>query len=288
VHPKIIAFFLKHLKGSAAEPVYSRVTPDKSQDLWCTPDGQVGGLSIADVIRKRADTVRPSGVPGGAPLSGWKAYPPLSGAGAKDFRTAAGITALPGAKAAETGGAPALLMVGVERPSDAPSQKTVVVVHPRPWPAGTESAKAAIQGSYYLLTLRAQITGETLVGLRADDIIREVDRLASAGHSDITAYASGPSGIALLHAAALDKRITRVIIEDSLASFRMIATEPLHRNAPESMIPGVLRYYDIPDLIQAISPRKVEFRNPVDATGEHIKESYRPGRPGSALAELMK
>ena len=158
-------------------------------------------------------------------------------------------------------------------------------MHPRPWPTGTESAKAPIQGSFYLLTLRAQITGQTLVGMRADDIIRAVDGLAGTGHSGITAYASGPSGIALLHAAALDQRITRVVIEDCLASFRMIASEPLHRNAPESMIPVVLRQYDIPDLIQAIAPRKVDFRNPVDATGEHVRESY---RPGSALAELLK
>jgi dienelactone hydrolase len=265
VHPKILAFFLKHLRGSNADPVYARVTPDKPQDLWCTPEGQVGGLSISDVIRKRAEGVRPA-------------------SGAKDFGRAAGITANPGPKATKVS-KPALLLMGVERPVEAQEQRTVVVVHPRPWPAGTESAKAPIQGNFYLLTLRAQILGQTLVGMRADDIIHAVDELAESGHTDITAYASGPSGIALLHAAALDKRITRVVVEDSLASFRLIATEPLHRNAPESMIPGVLRHYDIPDLIQAIAPRKVEFRNPVDATGEHIKESY---RPGSALAELLK
>jgi dienelactone hydrolase len=265
LHPKILAFFLKHLKGSNADPVYARVTPDKPQDLWCTPEGQVGGLSITDLIRKRSDGVRPA-------------------SGPKDFRTAAGIRAKLGSSVTKTG-KPALLVVGVEQPAELPEERTVVVVHPRPWPTGTESAKAPIQGSFYLLTLRAQITGQTLVGMRADDIIRAVDGLAGTGHSGITAYASGPSGIALLHAAALDQRITRVVIEDCLASFRMIASEPLHRNAPESMIPVVLRQYDIPDLIQAIAPRKVDFRNPVDATGEHVRESY---RPGSALAELLK
>lgn len=89
----------------------------------------------------------------------------------------------------------------------------------------------------------------------------------------------------MLHAAAIDQRITRVVVEDSLASFRMIAREALHRNAPEYMIPGVLRYYDIADLIQAIAPRRVEFLNPVDATGEHVQESY---HAGSILPHLMK
>jgi cephalosporin-C deacetylase-like acetyl esterase len=303
VHPKILAFFLKHLKGSSADPVYSRVTPDKPQDLWCTPDGQLGGLSISDIIRKRADSVRPA-------------------AGAKDFRTAAGITAKSGAKPQELGAytengsytvaklrtrdgtdlpmeiylpraltkpAPALLVISGERPASlALGDRALCFLPPRPFPEGKESAKAPIQGAFYLLTLRAQMAGRTLVGMRADDVIQAVDYLATNSaidRSDITAYAAGPCGIALLHAATLDKRISRVVIEDSLASFRLIATESLHRNAPESMIPGVLRYYDIPDLIQAIAPRKVEFRNPVAATGEHIKEWY---RPGSALAELLK
>jgi hypothetical protein len=266
VHPKILAFFLRYLKNSTAEPVYSRLTPDKPQDLWCTPEGQAGGVSISDIIRRHAAELRPV-------------------SGAKDFRAAAGITATPGPPARGKATAPALLLVGGDVTAESTSQRVVAVVHPTPWPAGTEAAKAPIQGSFYLLSLRAEVTGRTLAGMRADEIIDAVDRLAAAGHSDITAYAAGPIGLALLHAATLDKRITRVVIEDSLASFRMIATEALHRNAPEYTIPGVLRHYDVPDLIQAIAPRKVDFRNPVDATGEHIKELY---KPGSALAELLK
>ena len=85
------------------------------------------------------------------------------------------------------------------------------VIHRRPWPAGTEAAKAPLQGLHYLLSLRAQLTGH---------IIR----------------------------AVIDRRIT-----------------PLHRNAPEYMVPGVLQHYDIADLIKAIAPRRVEVFNPVEA-----------------------
>jgi cephalosporin-C deacetylase-like acetyl esterase len=112
-----------------------------------------------------------------------------------------------------------------------------------------------------MLSLRAQLTGLTLVGLRADDIIRAMDFLSARNDvdkRDISAYASGPGAVALLHAAALDKRITRVVVDHTIASFRDIATDPLHRNAPEYMVPGVLRQYDIANLIQAIAPRKVE------------------------------
>ena len=78
MHPQILAFFAKYLKESAETPVYTRFTPDKAADLFCTPDGHVGGINIGEIIRKRADSVRPAKI-------------------ATDFRTPAGIAAKPGA-----------------------------------------------------------------------------------------------------------------------------------------------------------------------------------------------
>ena len=257
VHPRILAFFAKYLKNSEAEPAYTRLTPDKPADLFCTPEGQVSGTTISDIIRQRADLIHPV-----------KA--------STDFRTPAGITARPGQPVSDTPGElfipdkpevppyPAVLVVSGNPPADIsaiPRGRLVLVIHPRPWPAGAESAKSPLQGAFYLLSLRAQLTGLTLVGLRADDIIRAMDFLAARDDVDqhnITAYSSGPAAIALLHAAAIDKRITRVVIDHTISSFRAIATEPLHRNAPEYMIPGVLQHYDIADLIQTIAPRPVE------------------------------
>ena len=262
VHPKILAFFTRNLKNSDAEPSYTRMTPDKPADLFCTPEGQVSGTTIGEIIRQRADSVRGT---------------------SRDFRTPAGISARPGEPVGETpgqlflpeGGAsapyPAVLVISGEPPAEIsalPRGRLVLVIHPRPWPTGTEAAKAPSQGLHYLLSLRAQLTGLTLVGLRADDIIRAMDFLSARSDvdkRDISAYASGPGAVALLHAAALDKRITRVVVDHTISSFRAIATEPLHRNAPEYMVPGVLRQYDIADLIQAVAPRKVEVFNPAGA-----------------------
>jgi hypothetical protein len=71
----------------------------------------------------------------------------------------------------------------------------------------------------------------------------------------------------VLHAAALDGRIRKVILEDGPASFRMFVDQPLHRNAPEIVIPGVLTRYDIGDLMTALGPTRLTVINPRDATG---------------------
>jgi cephalosporin-C deacetylase-like acetyl esterase len=252
VHPEILAFFLRALKNSNETPTYARQTPEKPADFNCTPTGQVstslGGETIASIIRK----VRP--VKAGV-----------------DFRGPAGIIATPGAPdpqlapegrwivPSSSGRKPAVLFLADEVPAAiAASGSVVLALPPRPWPAGTEPAKSPLQGSFYLLSLRAELVGKTLIGIRVDDIIRAVNSLAArpdVDASSITAFGKGAMGVALLHAAALDRRITRVVVEDAPTSFREIVDHPLHRNAPEIVIPGVLRHYDIPDLVKAIGTR---------------------------------
>jgi cephalosporin-C deacetylase-like acetyl esterase len=126
-------------------------------------------------------------------------------------------------------------------------------------------------GPYMGVNLRAIILGKTLVGMRADDMIRCINWLGSRRDIDrasLTLYAKSGLGMAALHAAALDDRITNVIVENSLVSYKTALDAPLHRNLSEITIPGVLKHYDVPDLLEAIAPRKVVLLNPTSAVGQ--------------------
>ena len=156
------------------------------------------------------------------------------------------------------------------------SGRVVMVLEPRPTPPGTEAIKSPFLGTYNLLSLHAFLVGKTIVGLRIDDTIRAVDWLVGrkdVDRSAITAYGNGPLGIVLLHAAALDTRIGRVVIEDTLASFRMIVDQPVHRDVSAVVIPGVLQKYDTGELLLAMYPRPVAVINPRDAIGAVVPES---------------
>jgi len=84
----------------------------------------------------------------------------------------------------------------------------------------------------------------TLLGLRVDDVIRAVDWLnARPDVGTITVHGVGPHGLVALHAAVLDRRIERLVMEGSVTSYRRIVDEPLHRDVSEIVIPGVLRRY---------------------------------------------
>ena len=131
----------------------------------------------------------------------------------------------------------------------------------------------------YLEVFRAYVVGKTFVGMRTEDIFQAADYLTSRPDVDadrITGYAHGVSGVPLLHAAVIDSRIRRVVLEESLAAYRMGVERPIHTNLFEVAIPGVLLKYDLADLVLALSPREITIVNPVDTLGVRLRlQEYR-------------
>ena len=120
---------------------------------------------------------------------------------------------------------------------------------------------------------RSEVVGKTTVGMRAEDIIRAVDYLKSRDDVDptrIIGIGRGAAGVPMLHAAVLDERISQVILQETLAAFRLAVDHPLYQNLYGVGIPGVLRKYDLDELLTVLSPRKVTVIHPVDALGQPL------------------
>lgn len=146
----------------------------------------------------------------------------------------------------------------------------VLALTPRPSPPGTEETKSPILGPFYLTELRAELTGKTIMGMRIDDTIRAVDYLASRPDVDakkITASASGHYGLVLLHAALLDSRLAHVSIDHALSSYRSLIEAPMPVGAPEDILPGVVRHYDLPELQRALGSR-LTVTDPLSGTDD--------------------
>jgi len=131
-------------------------------------------------------------------------------------------------------------------------------------------------GTAVELERRAEVVGKTLVGLRAVDLQRAVDLLAQRSDVDgarIGAFAAGPYAVPLLHAAVLDQRLGRVVLRDTLVSYRSVLDHSIHRNLPEIALPGVLLSYDLDDLMLALTPRRLTVVNPLDPVGQPMRRS---------------
>jgi len=134
--------------------------------------------------------------------------------------------------------------------------------------------RASLLGPLAALHRRAAVVGTSLVAMRAADVIRAIDVLAARADVDagrIDAIGRGGFALPVLHAAVIDPRIARVALEESPVSYRAFLDHPVHRNLPEILLPGVLRHYDVGDLLLALAPRPVTLVNPVDAVGQPMR-----------------
>jgi cephalosporin-C deacetylase-like acetyl esterase len=73
--------------------------------------------------------------------------------------------------------------------------------------------------------------------------------------------AAGPIA---LHAALFEPRIGRIILERSLASWSMVAQNPISHNQLANVVPGALKAYDLPELAGVLAPLPLTIREPVD------------------------
>jgi cephalosporin-C deacetylase-like acetyl esterase len=306
ISPAILGFFLHHLNGApAGEAAFKPERPMRPQDLLVTPTGQVStsisGETIFSIVRAHAREMRPVKAVSPEDIRALTAAaaipasnPPFVRSVSTEERNGYSVetiflrsedTDLYGVIAVPVGNTPkkAILLLTKNAGDDldrlAKSGNVAIAFEPRPSPAGAEGLRSPYLGSFNLLSLRAELTGKTIMGLRIDDTIRAIDWLVSRRDIDktsITVYGNGALGMVALHAAALDSRIRSVVVENTLANYSLAIDQPLHRNISEIMIPGVLRKYDVGELLMAIAPRPVTVINPQDATGSIISnEEFR-------------
>ena len=124
-----------------------------------------------------------------------------------------------------------------------------------------ETANKAIVRNEGIANLSIQL-GRPLLGQRVDQLFVATDFLSERiDLQKIQLIGIGSAGPAAIHAAALDKRIESVIIQNSIRSWiDEVVAKPMRRDLLEHVVPGALLKYDLPDLLKAINPRKVVFK----------------------------
>jgi cephalosporin-C deacetylase-like acetyl esterase len=123
------------------------------------------------------------------------------------------------------------------------------------------------------VTWLALMVGKPLVGLRMDDILRGIDLLRERNllyGGECLGFGKGFAAVDLLHGAVMDGRIAGLVIEGGLLSYASIARTPIHRQIFDSVVPGVLGKYDLPDLVASLAPRPVWLVNMRSPLGNQV------------------
>ena len=127
----------------------------------------------------------------------------------------------------------------------------------------------------YESAMTALLNGSPLVGMRALDIQRGVDLLSARSDVDpqrISAFGKEKGAVPTLFAVLLDNRIKKLALEGMLVSYQSAVHHKIHRGLFEDVIVGVLKSFDLPDLVAAMSPRPVWILNATDPLGHRVDE----------------
>ena len=142
--------------------------------------------------------------------------------------------------------------------------KVVLEIEPRDTTASND--KRPYLGNW-LVNERADLIGRSLPAMRARDILRAVDVLATRADVDpsmIRAAAAEVKGIWLLLAAAADDRIGGVWLDRTPATLSSAMDAPLNTNLFDALIRGFLLHWDLPDLVRAMGNRPAIRTDPQD------------------------
>ena len=105
----------------------------------------------------------------------------------------------------------------------------------------------------YRIAMTSLHIGKPLMGQRVTDLLTILSYLMSdhklCGH-DIDINATGIYGPAVIHTAYLSGAIKDVTISHAIKSFTEFCTNPMQHEMFSNVLPGVLKYYDLPDLVK--------------------------------------
>ncbi|RYF11751.1 MAG: hypothetical protein EOO42_20950, partial [Flavobacteriales bacterium] len=105
--------------------------------------------------------------------------------------------------------------------------------------------------------------GKPLVGLQTSallNLIAFVKQDKALDNLPIELNAEGTAGIAALHATFLDNKIGKLNLFSPLKSYEEVLSKPLIKNRYVTVIPNVLTYYDLPDIVKWIGDKRVSVR----------------------------
>ena len=130
-------------------------------------------------------------------------------------------------------------------------------------------------GASYRDACLAYMLGKSFLAMRTEDILACARFLREHTGAEpdalVQIIAIGEAGPPALHAVALEEDLfASLVLCRSLVSWADVVRTPVTRNQLTNVIHGVLKSYDLPDLLALIPPDKVEIHEALNAAGKPV------------------
>ena len=120
--------------------------------------------------------------------------------------------------------------------------------------------------------------GKNLVGQRVTDLLTLVDFAGkdnSMENAPVDLYASGASAPVAIYAALFRPRIQSIYASKSIQTYFDVLHYPMEVDWYSYVIPNVLAYFDLPDLLKLRDDLDVTWQGEKSRIKDHSKNKYR-------------
>ncbi len=117
-------------------------------------------------------------------------------------------------------------------------------------------------GSHYFYAAYGVMLDRPLIGARTFDVLRTLQLLRAAGHSEIHLTGKGWGALPAAFAALLNPEIQQVTLKNALASYTSLLNIEDYRWPYAAMLPGVVSQFDLPDCYAELRTRGLTLIEP--------------------------
>lgn len=252
-------FLDQHLKGIETPVAEQEVVTEPESHLWVTPAGYLATSWGSETVFTLNRAIS-AGL-----------YPQRRALGLRQPEQLRALirqrlNAPPPARVARTaapGHSAAVLTTGVPK-SDLDQLRAAGLVVRNADPPAYPAGRGGYTGAYQAAA-REWLYGRSLLGRRVAELETALAGLKADPAADpkrVFVWGRGQGGVAALLAAALDPDVAGVLAERSVTSWFSMTQAKLHEGMAEIIVPGVLRDFDLPDLVNLIAPRPLWLMDP--------------------------
>jgi hypothetical protein len=101
-----------------------------------------------------------------------------------------------------------------------------------------------------------------LLGHRTFDVLRVIQLLVAAGHTEIHIAGQGWGALPAAFAALLSREVKQVTLKHALTSFHELAVHDDQQWPTAFMLPQVLHHFDLRDCYKALQSQKLQLIEP--------------------------
>lgn len=126
-------------------------------------------------------------------------------------------------------------------------------------------------GSDYFYAIHSIMLNEPYLGQRTYDVLKVINWLKSNGYDEIHLAGKGWGSLPATFAALLSDHVVQVSLKNALTSYEAIATAEDYNWPLATLLPGVLKSFDLPDCYRELNRKNISQTEPWDAMAGKLK-----------------